>query len=350
MFDRILIPTGCGGQAANQLRKSVITEKRIVRPIIANNRQVTRFSVLLVILATSLLLQSHPVAKGNDTSSAITPEQAQAQLPKAIRDGKGEVLADLLKAGAKVNFRYSDGNTPLILAALYAQPDCVDLLIKKGADVNAVNNAGVTALIRAATNFDKARLLVEAGADVKARTHLGNTALILAARRYGNSATVKLLLKHGADPKDANPFDEARFTALWAATECGDLESVRVLADKGADVNERGIPLTLAAYRNDVPMVQFLLERKTDPNQRAIVAQAAENHCVEAVELLLKSGARVNATDRYGFTALHWASANDSPSADLVNLLLRHGADPNAAGGEANDSFLGVPQTPLMFA
>jgi hypothetical protein len=47
---------------------------------------------------------------------------------------------------------------------------------------------------------------------------------------------------------------------------------------------------------------------------------------------------------------LHWASATESPRPRLVKLLLAHGADPNATGGDPIDAFLGVPQTPLLLA
>ena len=53
-----------------------------------------------------------------------------------------------------MNARDADGNTPLILASFYASPKVVELLLERGADANAVNKAGVTALARAATNYE----------------------------------------------------------------------------------------------------------------------------------------------------------------------------------------------------
>jgi len=79
----------------------------------------------------------------------------------------------------------TEGNTPLILAGFYASPPiAVELLLEKGADPNAANRSGVTALIRARDGYEKARLLIAAGAKVGVRTaDLGKHALILAARR-----------------------------------------------------------------------------------------------------------------------------------------------------------------------
>src|SRR5688500_3374195 len=50
------------------------------------------------------------------------------------------------------------------------------------------------------------------------------------------------------------------------------------------------------------------------------------------------------------FTALHWAAGSDRPSADLVETLLKNGANPNAEGGAPVDAFMGIPQTPLLIA
>ena len=128
-------------------------------------------------------------------------------LAAAIRDADAQAVGKLIEAGADVNARDAEGNTPLILASFYAGPRCVELLLEKGADPNAANRSGVTALIRAATDYEKTRLLVDAGAKVRVRTaDLGNTPLILAARRAGNSRTVRLLLERGAD---ATERDEA---------------------------------------------------------------------------------------------------------------------------------------------
>jgi hypothetical protein len=62
----------------------------------------------------------------------------------------------------------------------------------------------VSALVRAATSYEKARLLVAAGAKFRVRTALGNTPLILAARHVGNSRTVQLLLESGAIATERN--------------------------------------------------------------------------------------------------------------------------------------------------
>jgi ankyrin repeat protein len=67
-------------------------------------------------------------------------------------------------------------------------------LIAKGADVNAHNSGGVTALMIAAANgrADMVELLVQAGANVQAQTERGETALSI-ARTRGDEKVIRLL-------------------------------------------------------------------------------------------------------------------------------------------------------------
>jgi ankyrin repeat protein len=289
-------------------------------------------------------------------------------LVAAIRDADSQVVGRLIDAGADVNARDAEGNTPLILASFYASPRCVSLLLEKGADVNAANRAGVTALIRASTSYEKTRLLLEAGANVRVRTaDLGNTPLILAARHAGNSLTVRLLLARGADGMGRNNMD---ICPLISGAASGDLETVRALLDAGAKADDfpeskdpratdiaAGFrtPLMWAAYHNDVPMVRLLLDRGADPNRSTYfggpLSQACWNDGFEAALELIDRGAKVNARDAVaGFTPLHWAAGNEPRSSHLVRLLLVSGADPNAEGGDLVDAFGPTPQTPLLIA
>ena len=261
-----------------------------------------------------------------------------------------------------------EGNTPLILASFYASPKCVCLLIDRGADVNAANVAGVTALIRAATSYEKTRSLVDAGAKVRVRSaDLGNTPLILAARRAGNYRTVKLLLEHGAD---ANERNAAGVSPIMSGAASGDPETVRLLLDAGAKPDDYPTsndprttdlmtgfrtPLMWAAYNNDVSMVRLLLDRGADPNRSTYFGTPLSHACwhdgFEAASELIDHGANVNARDAVaGFTPLHWAAGDESLRPHLVKLLLACGADPNATGGESVGALGLTPQTPRLIA
>ncbi len=324
----------------------------------------TTAGVIGAVLLSLAGLQSRAIRAGGAPVDRPLPPDLAA----AIRDGDVARVRALLDGGADVNVRDADGNTPLILASFYAGPECVALLLQRGADPNAANDAGATALIRAASDYAKTGLLIAAGGKVRVRTaRLGETPLILAARRAGNARTVKMLLGSGAS---ATERDSAGFSPILTGAAGGDAETVRMLLDAGADPNDyprtngvlaalgasrRRTPLMWAALHNNVPMLRLLLARGADPNltvsNASPLAYACWGNSVEAAKLLLAAGADVNARDAVAnFTPLHWAASIDAGRPELVRLLLARGADPNAAGGEPVDSFALVPQTPRLIA
>src|SRR5206468_9786669 len=113
----------------------------------------------------------------------------------------------------------SDGFTPLHLAAFFGYPDVVQVLLKRGAEVNPVarNPMKVQPLHSAAAggHGEVAKLLVAAGADVNARQEKGWMPLHSAANN-GDLETIGLLLSHGADPAAQN--DECK-SAIGLAAE-----------------------------------------------------------------------------------------------------------------------------------
>jgi ankyrin repeat protein len=274
-----------------------------MRSVVTTPARLSGAALILTVLTTPLFIDTPPAARGDDKPAA---KPLPAEVAKAIRDGDLKAVRAQLDAGVDVNARDADGNTPLLLAAVYAGPECVELLLKKGAEVNAKNKFGATPLHRAATNYEKAKLLIDAGADVKAKTKSGRTVLTLAARKYGNSQTVKQLLDKGADAKERN---DSGANPIQVAAYGGDLDTLKLLVEAGADVNDftavvpraafvARTPLGWAAYRNDVPMVRCLLERKADPNKATALGPpltfAAWGSSVQAAEVLLAHGARTD--------------------------------------------------------
>jgi ankyrin repeat protein len=138
-------------------------------------------------------------------------------------------------------------------------------LLRDGADVNAPHGDGMTALHWAAMNGDAEMtdLLLHAGASLVSRTRLGRYSPLALAAEAGHGAVVTALIKAGAD---VNVIDTSGTTVLMLAAASGDVETVRVLADGGADVHAREhsmdqSALMFAAAYNRAGAIRELLTR-----------------------------------------------------------------------------------------
>src|SRR5258707_8261544 len=101
-----------------------------------------------------------------------------AGLFDALRQGEVVKVKTAINNGVDVNSRDADGNTLLMQAAVYATAADLEFLVAHGADVNAVNKGGHTAVMRAMPDLAKIKLLVEHGADVNAVAR-GTTPLLI---------------------------------------------------------------------------------------------------------------------------------------------------------------------------
>jgi ankyrin repeat protein len=174
--------------------------------------------------------------------------------------------------------------------------------------------------------------LLSGGTDVNTHDGRGATPLMYAAA-MGSPAMMRQLLTAGADVNAKNSFDS---TALMWCTN--NLEKVRLLTDKGADVNARAkskqTPLVIAAaHDGNVEVIRLLIKKGADVKAKeggasdAMIASANANDTA-TVKLLLDQGADPKRKDPGGFTALINAASNGN--AELVKVLLARGADVNA--------------------
>ena len=144
----------------------------------------------------------------------------------------------------------------------------VKALLKSGADVNAAQGDGMTALHWAATNGDAAvtQMLLSAGANIRATTRLGGITPLLMASQSGHAQVVAALLAAGAD---ANSATATGATALMLAARSGSTETVTRLVETGADINakEKGFgqtALMVAAGLDRADVVRLLMSRGAD--------------------------------------------------------------------------------------
>ena len=121
----------------------------------------------------------------------------------------------------------------------------------------------------------------------------------------------------------------------WAAFE-GDLEKVRSLIESGADPNSTGDCGSGTLLNFHPAVTGFLLasgatpDSQTNENGASVLAGLCYANQIECVKLLLEHGANPNLGHANTLESpLHHAITNDA-SAELVALLIRHGADVNA--------------------
>ncbi len=209
-----------------------------------------------------------------------------------------EAVSACLAKGANVNARVGT-ITPLHEAARYGKFAVAEVLIAKGADVNAPDHLGWgTALQRAVLSDDKkmVELLVRSGADLALRNGGGVTAL-RSAVDLGYADMVDVLLQSGAVPD------------IFTASALGQVGRVRELLEDDPD---------LARAHDTLAM-----------REPTALHKASHYGHMEVVQLLLAYGADVNAKDARNATPMH--EAVYSGQTEIAELLIEHGADVNPA-------------------
>jgi ankyrin repeat protein len=251
---------------------------------------------------------------------------------EALHEGD---MAGFMKSVAEdpklLNARGPEGSTPFMYAVLYTGAPTLERLLKQGADPNKRNDANATALMWAATDLEKTRLLLAHGADVNARSSDMRTPLMIAARRPGNTPVVKLLLERGANPNpNAHPLAES--SPLIEAATAGDAAGMELLLGRGAEVKEAGQPALEMAVTVRCSKCLALLAAKDLDREAYTLAlpNIAAYGDLNAVRLMLDRGADVNAVDPLGRTPLMYAAASDLLPLDVVKLLVERGADVKA--------------------
>lgn len=122
------------------------------------------------------------------------PEQPAEPFYRVIRANDLAALGALVKQSTDVNVRDADGVTPLMYATAVGSLDAMTRLLGAGADVNARNTLGSSALTWATKDVAKVRLLLDRGAEVNVVSNPGRTPLLVATMHDPSADVVKLLI------------------------------------------------------------------------------------------------------------------------------------------------------------
>lgn len=299
-----------------------------------------------------------PDALSNESERAPLNAKAVAMV-EGLRGGDFTAFDQEIAADPKLlNARGPEGSTPFMYAVVYGAADRIEGLLQKGADANARNDAGASALMWAATDLSKTRVLLRHHADVNARSNDMHTPLIVAARKPGNVAVVRLLLENGANPNpNAHPVTE--YSPLTEAALSGDPAIVELLLSKGADVKAtKDVAIENAVFVGCSKCLSLIAAHPINAEAASLaLADIGQIGDLAAVRLMLDRGADVKFYDPLGRTALMYAAASDLLPLEEVKLLVERGADVNAIdrhnkGGDTGMSVLDIAKlhgpTPIV--
>ena len=246
--------------------------------------------------------------------------------------GHTDLVKELLKAGANINYINNDGDTALAIASLKGHREIVEELLKAGTNVNHANDNGDTALTLASWKGHGkiVKELLEAGANVNHVDNNGESSLITVSRE-GYEEIVKELLEAGAKVNHAN---NNKDTALTLASWKGHKEIVKELLKAGTNINyytnSGNSSLALASWKGHGKIVKELLEAGAEVNHAnnngdtALAFASCRGH-KEIVKELLEAGVDVNHANNNGDTALAFASWGGYK--EIVKELLKAGSN-----------------------
>ena len=266
----------------------------------------------------------------DDIFHALTPDSDPSHLRK------------LLQQGADVNQRTVSGDTPLMVAAMFGRKRLALLLVERGADINAQNNRGLSALHQALYQHKNAKplfdALVKKGADLEVVDHSGQTVLMMAAAQ-GHPNIVAHLLSLGKDRLASDKKGDTVLVYAMNDPKKGET-TLRWLDISRFSSAQQSRAFLKAAALGHVSMLRWWLKAGVDVNTGAPEKSALSvTRQWEVAKLLLDSGANVNFIDSEGDTALAMAVRREDK--DTVRLLLKYAANPNHPPKEILDNAFG---------
>ncbi|TKR68007.1 hypothetical protein L596_024060 [Steinernema carpocapsae] len=334
-----------------------------------------------------------------EPSTQLDLKEFQRELAEKIRKFASiDDIRMLLVCGASADEEITLGLRPLHYACHADYFEAAKLLLVRGAKVDSINAGGYTPMHMCAErgNYRLIKLLLDYSARVCFVVETENQfpirdsvdePLRMAIRR-GHFGCARLLLENGADPNaryfdgpeichvpptetqfltllltagaDPNVFDRDGLTPLMKACRMKEkgLKAIQILLDHGADINAIARPkqdlktaLHYAVLSGSTDLVQLLVENGASTQMPADYDRATPLDLAvltdnpEMVNILLGAGANPNAMHSLVGSPLHFACSRTpiSQRAEIIEILLKHGADVNLSKRYEDGAILKSP-------
>ena len=267
----------------------------------------------------------------------IKDEKGESLLHTAAHSGKREIMELLLQRGADINAKDNGGKTILFVLAFHGHTVAMKWLVNElGVPVDTTDNNGWTPMCKAAQvgQVESIECLASLGAKVNADV---SPLPLEIAVVYDQVESIKRLKQLGADVKAKN---SKGVPPIFFAAMSGQVETLECLIDLGADIEAKGpqgaTPMFKAAEAGHVENIECLKRHGANINAALddgmtpiIVATIGDK--LAAIERLADLGAEVNVSFQNGVTPIFVALQNNN--IESVKCLVKKGADLNQKHG-----------------
>jgi ankyrin repeat protein len=257
-------------------------------------------------------------------------------------------VTDAVTAGADVNKKDPDNESPLFIAVKKNKKEIVEYLLSNGAKVDDINGAlGSTALYQSCLDgtLDITKVLVDAGATINFKSPSGTSPFYNAIFNK-HLPVIEYLISKGVNVDEKIGKNE--HTGLFKACEDGSLDIAKVLVDAGANINfkskERYTPLFFAVQYNRKPIVEYLvskgvkIDEKNGQLEHTAMIKACEDGSLDIVKVLVDAGANINLKSKGEFSPLLYAVENKRKP--IVEYLVSKGVNIDEKNGHLGNTAL----------